>query len=248
MEYKFLASYILVLIALVYSYKEKLGVEKELLWNSIRALVQLLVLGYILVYVFKLKNPVYLFLVLIVMVLFASYTAQKRVKLADKGFLTAFLSIFFSSFIVLFSLILIGVISFKPNEIIPVGGMIIGNSLNIYSLTVDRLKGEVENSIDIIENMIALGATLKQAFHFIVKKAIKAALIPTINSLQTVGIIHIPGITTGMLLAGAEPLKAVSYQLVIMYMMVAVALFTGIFTVNFSYKKIIPTVFSTKNL
>ncbi|NPA53649.1 MAG: iron export ABC transporter permease subunit FetB [Aquificae bacterium] len=242
MEYKFLASYILVLIALVYSYKEKLGIEKELLWNSIRAFVQLLVLGYILVYVFKLKNPFELLFILILMILFASYTAQKRVQLKEKGFLTAFASIFLASFIVLFSLIAIGVISFKPNEIIPVGGMVIGNSLNIYTLTVDRMKGEVKNTIDIIENMIALGATLKQALEFVIKKAIKAALIPTVNSLQTVGIIHIPGITTGMLLAGAEPLKAVSYQLVIMYMMVAVALFTALFTVNLSYKKVLITV------
>ncbi len=244
MEFKFLASYILVIIALIYSYKEKLGVEKELLLNSLRALIQLILLGYILVYIFKLKNPVELLSILVVMVLFASYTAQKRVKLKEKGYTTAFFSIFFASFIVLFSLIGLGIINFKPNEIIPVGGMIIGNSLNVYTLTVDRLKSEVENSIDIIENMIALGATLKQSFHFIVKKSLKAALIPTINSLQTVGIIHIPGITTGMLLAGADPLKAVSYQLVIMYMMVAVALFTGIFTINFSYKRIIPTVFS----
>jgi putative ABC transport system permease protein len=245
MEYKFLASYVLILIALFYSYREKLGIEKELLWNSIRAFIQLFILGYLLVYVFKLKNPTGLMLILVFMVLFASYTAQKRVNLKEKGFLTAFLSIFLASFLVLFSLVVLGIISFKPNEIIPVGGMIIGNSLNIYTLTVDRMKGEVKNTIDIIENMIALGATLKQAFYFVIRKSIKAALIPTVNSLQTVGIIHIPGITTGMLLAGADPLRAVSYQLVIMYMMVAVALFTGIFTVNFSYKRIIPTVFAS---
>ena len=90
MEYKFLVSYILVLIALFYSYKEQLGIERELLWNSIRALIQLLILGYILVYVFKLKNPLYLFLVLFIMILFASSTAQRRVSLKENGFLTAF--------------------------------------------------------------------------------------------------------------------------------------------------------------
>lgn len=67
------------------------------------------------------------------------------------------------------------------------------------------------------------------------KQSIKSALIPTINSLHTVRIIHIPGITTGMLLAGAKPLEAVSYQLVIMYMMVAVALFAAVITLNFVY-------------
>ncbi|RMD45205.1 MAG: iron export ABC transporter permease subunit FetB, partial [Aquificota bacterium] len=218
MEFKFLASYVLVILAFIYSYKEKLGVEKELFFNSIRAFVQLLILGYILVYVFKLKNPMELLLILIFMVAFAAYTGQKRVKLKRNGYFTAFLSIFMSSFLILFSLILIDVITFKPNELIPVGGMIIGNSLNVYTLAVDRLKSEMKNNIDIIESSIALGSSLKEAIHFLNKKAVKASLIPVINTLQTVGIIHIPGITTGMLLAGAEPLKAVSYQLVIMYM------------------------------
>ncbi len=241
MEYKFLISYVLVLIALWYSYKEKLGIEKEIIINSIRAFLQLLLLGYILVYLFKIKNPVFLVFVLLFMCIFASYTAQNRIKLKYQGYFTSFLAITSASFLVLFSLILFDIIHLKANEIIPVGGMVIGNSLNIYTLTVDRLKGEIKNNIDLIENFIALGATLKQALHDLKRIAVKSALIPTINSLQTVGIIHIPGVTVGMLLAGAHPLKAISYQLVIMYMMVAVALFTSVITVNFFYKKIFHT-------
>jgi len=244
LEYKFLLSYILVLTALFYLYKEKLEIEKTLLINSIRAFVQLLILGYLLSYIFKLKNPIELLGILLFMTLFAAFTGQRRVKLADRGYIVAFLSIFCASFIVLFSLIALDLISFKPNEIIPVGGMIIGNSLNVYTLAVDRMKGEVKNTIDIIENIVALGGSLKDAFYFVNRASIKVAMIPILNSLQTVGIIHIPGITVGMLIAGAHPLEAVSFQLVIMYMIVAVALFTGIFSVNFAYKKIIRTVFN----
>ena len=242
MEYKFLLSYILILIALYYSYRERLGIERSLLINSLRALIQLLLLGYLLVFVFRLKNPFELFGILFVMVLFASYTAQKRVNLKEKGYITAFLSIFLASSIVIFTLLMFGIISFQPNQIIPVGGMIIGNSLNVYSLTVDRMKGEAKNTIDIIENITAVGGSLKDAFYFIKKNAVRSALIPMKNMLQTVGIIHIPGVATGMLLAGADPMEAVSFQLAIMYMMVAVALFTGIFSINFSYKKILSTV------
>ena len=241
MEYKFAVSYILILIALYYSYKEKLGIEKLILFNSIRAFIQLLILGYILVYVFKLENPFELSLILVVMCLFAGYTAQNRINIKDKGFFVSFISIFFSSFLVIGSLVAMGIISFKPNEIIPVGGMVVGNSLNIYTLTADRLKGEIKNNIDLIENFIALGDSLKNALYLLKKRSIKSALIPTINSLQTVGIIHIPGITTGMLLAGAKPLEAISYQLVIMYMMVAVALFTSVITINIAYKYIFKT-------
>ncbi|WP_197017108.1 iron export ABC transporter permease subunit FetB [Persephonella sp. IF05-L8] len=242
MEYKFLASYILILIALYFSYREKLGLEKTILINSIRALLQLATLGYLLFFIFKLKNPLALTIILVFMVIFAAWTGQRRVKLADKGFLTAFQVIFLASFIVISSLLLMGIITFEPNQIIPVGGMVIGNSLNVYTLAIDRMKGETKNTLDIIEGIVALGGSLKEAFYFVRKKSLKAALIPILNSLQTVGIIHIPGITTGMLLAGADPFEAVSYQLAIMYMMVAVALFTGLFSINFGYKKIIRTV------
>ena len=238
MEYKFLISYILILIALYYSYKEKLGIEKQIITSTLRAFIQLLALGYLLVYIFKIENLVYLLLILLLMVCFAAYTGQNRVKLKENGFITAFVCIFSASFLVIGTLILFDLISFKPNEIIPVGGMVIGNSLNIYALTVDRLKGEIKNNMDLIENFISLGATLKQALHSLKKIAVKSALIPTLNILQTVGVIHIPGITTGMLLAGASPLKAISYQLIILYMIVAVALFTSLITVNFAYRYI----------
>ncbi len=242
MDYKFLASYILILIALFYSYKEKLGVERELLVNSIRAFIQLLVLGYTLVYIFKIKNQYLLLGVLFFMVSFAAFTAQRRVKLLRYGFFYAMFCIGTASFLVIFSLLALKIISTKPNELIPVGGMVVGNSLNVYTLVVDRLKGEISSKVSLVENMIALGASLRQALHEIKKVAVKSALIPTINSLQTVGIIHIPGITTGMLLAGASPLEAVSYQLAIMYMMVAVALFTSTITVSFGYRVVFDTV------
>ena len=235
MEFKFILSYVLILIALYYSFKEKLGVEKELLYSSIRAFIQLLILGYTLHYIFKINNPIGLILILCFMVIFAGWTAQRRVNLVENGYLKAIISIGLSSFLVLFSLIAIEVISFEPNEIIPVSGMIVGNSLSVYTLTVDRFKGEIGSKIDVIENIVALGTTLKQALYVMKKQSIKSALIPTINSLHTVRIIHIPGITTGMLLAGAKPLEAVSYQLVIMYMMVAVALFAAVITLNFVY-------------
>ena len=124
--------------------------------------------------------------------------------------------------------------------------MIIGNALNVYTQSTERFRGEVKNTIEIIEGMVALGAPLKEALSFASKAAVKASMIPTLNMLQTVGIIHIPGITTGMLLAGADPLKAISYQLAVMYMMVAVALLSAVFGVLFSYRVIIGAAFSQK--
>lgn len=246
MEYSFLASYALIMFALWYSRHEQFGLEKQILTNSILAMFQLGVLGYALVYLFKIEHPSLLFFVLLGMITFGAYTATKRTPLQDGGFKIAFLALGISSAIVFLSMMVFGVIHMVPHEMIPIGGMIIGNALNVYTQSIERFRADVKNTIEIIEGMVALGAPLKEALRFASKSAVRSSIIPTLNMLQTVGIIHIPGITTGMLLAGADPLQAVSYQLAVMYMMVAVALLSALFSVSFSYKKIIGSAFLAK--
>jgi putative ABC transport system permease protein len=247
MQYSFLASYALIIFALWYSRREQFGLEKQILTNSILAMVQLGLLGYALVYLFKIQHPSLLFFVLLGMVIFGAYTARKRTPLGKDSFKIAFYTLGASSGIVFASMMAFGVIHIVPHEMIPIGGMIIGNALNVYTQSTERFRGEVKNTIETIEGMVALGAPLKEALHFASKAAVKASMIPTLNMLQTVGIIHIPGITTGMLLAGADPLTAVSYQLAVMYMMVAVALLSAVFSVMFSYRVIIRAAFTSEN-
>lgn len=246
MEYSFLASYLLIVFALWYSRREHFGLEKQILTNSILAMVQLGLLGYALVYLFKIQHPSLLFFVLLGMVTFGAYTAKKRTPLGEHSFRIAFFTLGASSGIVFLSMMAFGVIHMVPNEMIPIGGMIIGNALNVYTQSVERFKGEVKNTAETIEGMTALGAPLKEALAFASKASVKASMIPTLNMLQTVGIIHIPGITTGMLLAGADPLKAISYQLAVMYMMVAVSLLAAAFSVMFSYRSIFGAVCNAK--
>jgi len=229
-NYSFLISFILVLIPLIYAYKANLGIEKQLIINSIRAFLQLLALGYFLIYIFKIQNLFILSSVLFLMILYSSYIAKKRV---NTNFIIPFLTIFLATSIILSIVVLTGLISTKPNEFIPIGGMIIGNALNTFTLSIERFKRETEIQKELIETYIAVGATLKQAYFEMKKQSIKASLIPTINMLQTIGIVAIPGITTGMLLAGADPLTAISYQLVIIYMLVSINLFSSLFGVSF---------------
>jgi len=229
-NYSFLISFILVLIPLIYAYKANLGIEKQLIINSIRAFLQLLALGYFLIYIFKIQNLFILIAVLFLMILYSSYIAKKRV---NTNFIIPFLTIFLATSIILSIVVLTGLISTKPNEFIPIGGMIIGNALNTFTLSIERFKRETEIQKELIETYIAVGATIKQAYFEMKKQSIKASLIPTINMLQTIGIVAIPGITTGMLLAGADPLTAISYQLVIIYMLVSINLFSSLFGVSF---------------
>ncbi len=219
-------SFILVLIPLFISYKLGIGIEKELFKNSIRAFLQLTALGFVLGFLFKIKNPLWYIPIIIFMLLYSANIAKKRTKYSFKA---AFYSIGFATFIILLILVGLKIISLKPYEFIPIAGMIIGNSLNTYTLTIERLKREIELQKELIEAFIAIGASLKEAFKIMQKEAIKAALIPVNNMLQTIGVVAIPGITTGMLLAGASPLKAVSYQIVIIYMLVSINLFSALF-------------------
>ncbi|MEO1928682.1 MAG: iron export ABC transporter permease subunit FetB [Nautiliaceae bacterium] len=219
-------SFILVLIPLIISYKHKIGIEKELFFNSIRAFLQLTVLGFVLGFVFKIKNPLFYIPIIFLMLLYSSYIAQKRTNFYFKA---AFYSLSLSTTIILLILIVFKIISLKPHEFIPIAGMIIGNSLNTYTLTIERIKRELELQKELIEAFIAIGANIKEAFKIMQRQAIKAALIPVNNMLQTIGVVAIPGITTGMLLAGASPLKAVSYQIVIIYMLVSINLFSALF-------------------
>jgi putative ABC transport system permease protein len=226
-------SFILVLIPLFISYKNKLNIEKELFINSIRALIQLTLLGFILGILFKIKNPLFYIPVILFMLIYSSYIAKKRTNFS---FLAAFYSIGLSTLIILSTMILLKIITFKPYEFIPISGMIIGNSLNTYTLTIERLKREIILQKELIESFIAIGDTLSHALKIMQKEAIKAALIPVNNMLQTIGVVAIPGITTGMLLAGASPLKAVSYQIVIIYMLVSINTFSALFGSYFFIK------------
>lgn len=236
MEANSLITYLLVIFVLLYSRYQSLGVEKRVFIASIRALVQLLALGFILLYLLKTDNFWLIFLALFIMLLFATYSASEKEKKRD--YIAPLLSVGASSIIVFIFLLVFQIIKTTPNELIPIFGMLVGNSLQTYLLSVERLKSDAQKSKEIIEAKCALGADLRSALHENIKSAIKASLIPIINSLKTVGIIFIPGITTGMLLSGAEPMKAISYQLVIMYMLLSVTLLSAIFSTSLNYKKV----------
>lgn len=238
MEYKFLLSYLLIGIAVFILYREKVGLEKELLISSVRAFLQLLILGYALIFILKLDDVFEMFSILFFMVLFATYTASRRVSIA-KGYKIGFLSMFISSFLVIGVAVISGMLETKANQLIPIGGMIIGNALNAYTQTIERFRSDTKSNIEMIENFVALGAPLKEAFRQQIRDSIRAALIPIINNLQTLGIIWIPGITAGMVLAGANPIHAVFFQLLIMFGMVAVAVLTSFIATNLSYKYIL---------
>jgi putative ABC transport system permease protein len=116
---------------------------------------------------------------------------------------------------------------YDPRYVIPLGGMILGNAMTGAALAVERFTAEVRAGRLEIETALCLGATARQAADRAVRAAIHAALVPTINGMMIVGVVQLPGMMTGQILAGAPPLQAVRYQVVVMYMLAAAAALTS---------------------
>src|SRR3569623_2692060 len=107
---------------------------------------------------------------------------------------------------------------YSPQYAIPLLGMILGNTLNGISLGLDRLGGELSGRRAPVEALLALGATRWEAARGPIRQAVRTGLIPTINAMMVVGIVSLPGMMTGQILAGADPVEAVKYQIVMMFL------------------------------
>jgi len=226
-------SFILVLLPSIFLYRYQKSLAKEIVFNSIRALLQLSLLGFLLGFLFDITEYFYYIFILLFFFLYAAFIAKKRVGFS---FLYAFLTFFITTSFILFILVYLDIVSLNPHEFIPISGMIVGNALNTYTLSIERLKREINIQTELVEALVSVGASLTEAYRVFKIEAIKAALIPVNNMLQTIGIVAIPGITTGMLLAGADPLEAISYQVVIIYMIVSINLFTSLLASSFYIK------------
>lgn len=214
-----LMSYGLVIGAILISFYSQLKIERELFWSSVRATVQLIAMGFILDAILNIQQPLYLFLILLFMCAVAAIISGNRGKQIPGSHWIAFTGIFTGSLVTFGILYSAGVIQSEARYAIPLGGMIIGNSMKASSLSLNRLIGEMGHQRARIETLLAMGASSKQAALNAVRQSVKAAMIPTVDTMKTVGLVHFPGIMTGFIIAGGSPMTAVKFQLAIMYMM-----------------------------
>ncbi|MBD7966545.1 ABC transporter permease [Paenibacillus gallinarum] len=227
---------IFVMITMLASVWQKVGLEKEIAIGTIRSAIQLLLVGYVLQYIFNTKNPLLLLLIISIMILVASYNASKRAKGITGIVWRIFVSIALTELLMMALVLGLGIVEVSPRYIIPISGMTIGNAMVVAGLFLNRMKEEVQSSRPEIETLLALGATAKQAVHSQLKKAVKSSMIPTIDSMKTVGIVQLPGMMTGMIIAGADPVEAVKYQILIVFAFTSSAAITAITLSLLSYK------------
>ncbi len=213
-----LMSYGLVIGAILISFYNQLKIERELFWSSLRATVQLIAMGFVLEAILDIQNPLYLLLILLFMCTVAGAISGNRGKEISGSHWIAFAGIFIGSLVTFGVLYAAGVIESETRYVIPLGGMIIGNSMKASSLSLNRLISEMGHQRARIETLLALGASSKQAALNAVGQSVKAAMIPTMDTMKTAGLVHFPGIMTGFIIAGGSPMTAVKFQLAIMYM------------------------------
>ncbi|SFF54069.1 putative ABC transport system permease protein [Halobacillus alkaliphilus] len=206
---------IFVIIPLTLSYFYQLGLGKNVLWSAFRGTVQLFAIGYILTYLFDLPASVGIPLMVGIMIIIATFHARQKGKELPYVLPVIFVSLLFVEGSVLTMWLVFDMVQFRPSEVIPMSGMVIGNSMVAMGLALERMKSEFRDNNGRLLAALSLGAEPKQASHLIVQRTLHAALIPNVDRLKTIGLVQLPGMMTGLILGGVEPVMAIKYQLVI---------------------------------
>jgi len=215
------AAYAFVILLLLIVRLKGIPREKEILISSVRMTLQLILIGYLLTYIFENPSPVYSVIILAVMEMFSIYTILKRTKISfmsKLGRIIAFSMSLGSITCFFYFLFIVINISpwYEPRYFIPIGGMLIGNSMTGITLGVNRLVDGMTSKKHLVEGALMLGATPKMATKAIVDDAFDSAILPTINSMLGMGVVFLPGMMTGQILSGASPVDAICYQIAIM--------------------------------
>lgn len=230
-------SFLLVCVGLFISYKEKIGTIKEILYSITRAVIQLILVGYVLKYLFQLNNAIVTLAMVLVIGFNAARNATKRSNNLEDGFKISMCAIFSALTLTLSVLVLSGSIKFIPSQIVPISGMIAGNAMTALGLTYRNLNSLFRDQRQQVQEKMALGATSKQASKSIINEAIRLGMQPTLDSAKTIGIVSLPGMMSGLMFAGTVPTTAIMYQIMVTFMLVATTSIASYISVSMAYKK-----------
>jgi putative ABC transport system permease protein len=219
-----------------------LGLGRRLLVAAVRTVVQLLLVGLVLEWIFGLSRWWAVVLLMLAMATIAAVAAVRRSGHRHPGvWVDSLLSMWISSWVVT-GLALGAIVGvepwWRPQYAVPLMGMILGNTLTGISLGLDRLGGELLARRDQVEALLALGATRWEAARGPVRTAVTTGMVPIVNSMMVVGLVSLPGMMTGQLLAGVSPIEAVKYQVVIMFLIAAGTTLGTVSVVLLSYRRL----------
>jgi putative ABC transport system permease protein len=235
---------LLIVIVVIINIIQQLKLTKSIIISALRTIIQLFIIGFVLEALFT--NPKLLWVVLLAftMLLVASHEAiARQEKKFSGGWSYAFstFSLLIATFgVAIFALnIIINAKPwYQPQYAIPLLGMITGNAMTSISLSLNQLTKTVWQQRSIIEQRLLLGQSAKQAIADIHRDCIRTGMIPSINAMAVAGIVSLPGMMTGQILAGISPIEAVKYQIMIMFLLTAASSFGIIIALRLSCKRL----------
>ncbi|MDD7306385.1 MAG: iron export ABC transporter permease subunit FetB [Peptoniphilaceae bacterium] len=234
-------TYILVAVVLIVTSLNGINRKKDILISIIRMTIQLFIAGLVLVYIIDTKSFIFPLAMFLIMEFFAIFNVIKNVKTKiPKGIKKVIgLSIFTgTSLSLLFFLVIVIQVKpfYSPQYLIPLGGMIIGNSMTGVNLALVTLLENLKNRREEVEASLMLGASPKDAINNILEVSFDTAFLPTLNSMKNMGIISLPGMMTGQILSGTSPMIAIKYQIAIMIAILASVCICVFLFLYLSYK------------
>lgn len=218
-----------------------LGVTRRLWIATARTYLQLLALGLVLGWVFDIRTPWLVLGIVALMLTVAATTVARRAPDAPAGtFWRAFASMALTALSITFAVT--GLVVhvepwYLPRYVIPIAGMVIGNSMSGMALTLERVFSDLDARESELLALTALGATPWEAARDSVRAAMRAGMIPGINTLSAAGIVFIPGMMAGQVLAGADPMVAAPYQIVVMLMIATADILGSTTAVLLTYRR-----------
>ena len=221
-----IAASLLLLLSLV-SLRLSLGLEKRMLLGGVRMIIQLLLVGQVLHFLFADANPWWIACMSLVMLLVAVREVrarQQRALRGGSGYWIGTVSMFVSSFAVTFLALTVMVQVhpwYTPQYAIPFLGMVLGNTMTGVALATDRLTAQLYEQRGMVEQRLLLGQTWQEASGDIRRECMRTGMVPIINSMAAAGIVSLPGMMTGQILGGTPPIEAVKYQILIMFLIAA---------------------------
>lgn len=227
---------LLLVIPIIISYKEGLHIIKDLIVATVRAVVQLIILGFLLHYIFKINDKWLLVLCVFVIIVNASWnTISRSSPVMHHVFLISFVAIFVGTALPLAGTIATGAIQFTANEVIPIGGMLANNGLIAINLAYQNLDRAFVQDDTNIESKLSLAATPKLASKGAIRESIRLAIVPTIDSVKTYGLVSIPGMMTGLIIGGVPPLQAIKFQLLVVFIHTTATIMSALIATYLSY-------------
>jgi putative ABC transport system permease protein len=213
---------------IIVAWRARLNLAGDILIAALRAAVQLVAVGAVLLLLFRRTGLVGATGWLAAVVLLAGFVAAGRARGFPHALTIAIVAVAVATAATLGALLVFGVIAAQARVVIPVGGMVVSTAMLSTALVLNRSREEARTARPAIEARLALGLSAADAFAPHQRTTLRTALIASIDPTKVVGLISLPGAMTGLILAGVNPLTAIRYQIVVTYMQLAAATLAGL--------------------